>query len=137
MVFQNRSGVWKQLYPRNFLSQNGQSFVTILVKLVLLKLMENTSKLKVLIGAYCGFHHSKLGNSELILCNLKRIRPVQISVHSGLAAFEAGKKNIKVKIDLTKPKKRCACSFLSLPMRRRLQLRVSVPALLLSTPCLL
>jgi hypothetical protein len=34
---QNHSGVWKQLYPRNFLSQNGQSFVTILIKLVLLK----------------------------------------------------------------------------------------------------
>jgi hypothetical protein len=60
-------------------------------EVLLPQLMENTSKLKVLIGAYCGFHHSKLGNSELILCNLKRIRPVQISVHSGLAAFEAGK----------------------------------------------
>jgi hypothetical protein len=34
---QNHSRVSKQLYPRNFLSQNGQSFVTILIKLVLLK----------------------------------------------------------------------------------------------------
>jgi hypothetical protein len=67
-------------------------------EVLLPQLMENTSKLKVLIGAYCGFHHSKLGNSELILCNLKRIRPVQISVHSGLAAFEAGKVSNSVQL---------------------------------------